>query len=89
MNLACLRDEIDAIDTEMVALICKRMDIAKAVAIYKAEQNIPILNAQREADVLSRIKKLGNSNYQGEVSQIFMHIMELSKKLQEKTQANP
>ena len=42
------RREIDAVDAEMAALFCRRMDAVRRVAAYKQARGLPVLDASRE-----------------------------------------
>ena len=48
------RDEIDNIDKQITELFEKRMDISKEIAKCKKENNIGILNAKREEEVIQK-----------------------------------
>lgn len=49
-----IRAEIDQINEQMLALFQQRMELAKQVIDYKKEKNIPILNKEREAEIIDR-----------------------------------
>lgn len=51
--LAQYRMAIDDIDNELIALIGKRMDIVKQIALYKKENHLPILQIDRWQEVLN------------------------------------
>lgn len=55
MDLKDIRDKIDNIDDELIKLFKERMDIVSEVAAYKREHGLPVLNSQRERDIVSRI----------------------------------
>ena len=42
MDLKELRQQIDEIDTKIIALYEQRMEIVKQVSIYKIANNIPV-----------------------------------------------
>lgn len=48
MELADIRAEIDRLDDELVALLCRRMDCSLQVAAYKAAHHLPVLKEERE-----------------------------------------
>lgn len=48
------RNDIDQIDREMAKLFCKRMKAVEQVAAYKQEHGLPILNSDREQEVITR-----------------------------------
>lgn len=83
MNLSECRNEIDKIDKELVELFEKRMNVAINVAEYKIENNIPIFNGAREAEVIEKnINRLNNKEYSKLTEKFFTHLMELSRSLQ-------
>ena len=85
-----LRDKIDAIDKEMLALFEKRMDVAKQVGAYKKERNLPIFVPEREKAVIkSRVNGLENPEYSELTADFFTHIMQLSRRLQATGDAAP
>lgn len=47
------RETINSIDKKMAELFCRRMEAVKEVAEYKIEHGIPVLDAKREAEVIS------------------------------------
>lgn len=57
-KLDIARQEINRIDKEMAKLFCQRMVAAKNVAEYKKERGLPILDATREEEVISRNSSL-------------------------------
>lgn len=80
-DLGEIRIEIDKIDTELIELFKKRMDCAKAVGIYKKENNIPVLNENRENEILDNVEEKGGE-YGSHARLLFSNIMELSRALQ-------
>lgn len=84
-RLEILRNEIDEIDKELVRLYEKRMETVLQVGQYKKEKNIPVLNASREKEVIEKnVKHLKNKEYEKQVEDLFLKMMEDSKKLQER-----
>ena len=59
MELKSIREEIDNIDEQIVALFKRRMDLSVKVAESKIKTGSPVLNAEREEEVLSNIERLG------------------------------
>ena len=55
MDLLELRNEIDKLDDELIPLLLKRMDISRQVAEYKVQNGIPVLNEQRELEILEDV----------------------------------
>lgn len=75
-GLTELREEIDKIDTEILNLLEKRMNIAKQVAAYKMANNIAVKDNSREDEIL---KKVGDK-----YKDIYQEIFKVSRKLQKK-----
>lgn len=83
MDLSECRKEIDKIDKELVELFERRMNVAIKVAEYKIENNIPILNEAREAEVIeNNVNRLNNKEYSKLTEKFFANLMELSRSLQ-------
>lgn len=52
-ELTDARQRIDAVDRELLALVQKRMAIAEDVAAYKQQHGLPVLDEQREQQVIA------------------------------------
>jgi len=77
------RAQIDKIDSCLVDLFEMRMNLAKRIAAYKLENDLPILNEKREAEVIEKnLSKLKNKDYEGELVEFFKTLMQLSKQVQ-------
>ena len=48
-NLQEIRQQLDAIDDQMLALFADRMRLVSQVAAYKREHGLPVFDAAREA----------------------------------------
>ncbi len=79
MNLEEIRNEIDSIDDEILALFIKRMEATKHVAEYKKENNLPILNSQRERKIISRVTKGLADNMATYTKILFTTLFDLSR----------
>ena len=84
MDLQQIREEIDAIDDELIILLEKRMDMAVKVAEYKKENNIPIYNPTREQEVLDRLAKKVGADRLEAITKIYSLLFLLSRTEQEK-----
>mgnify|MGYP006127582127 CR=1 FL=1 len=60
-KLDIFREEIDDIDDQILDLLIKRMSISIKVGKFKKENNITILNSNRENEVLERLVNKNNS----------------------------
>ncbi len=55
MNIEDWREEIDAVDSEILKLINKRARLAVEVGALKAKAGVPIYDKEREQNVLDRL----------------------------------
>ena len=55
MDLKELRDQIDIIDSDILSLFMKRMELCRGVAEYKKQNNLPVFQGGREQQVIDRI----------------------------------
>ncbi len=78
MDLNDIRKEIDVIDIELVKLLEKRMDCAKAVGEYKLKNNIPILDKERQQLILDSVEKK-SEKYGAQLRFLFEDIMCISR----------
>ena len=84
-ELENLRERIDTIDKELIALFEERMNVVNDIAEYKIKNNLPILNQNREDIVVSKVKAIvKNKDYTDSAIDFIKHIMEISKKFQQK-----
>ena len=58
-NLASLRHQIDQIDDDILAILAKRMRISTEIAQYKKENSMPVLQAGRYDEILTKRSKQG------------------------------
>lgn len=85
MELSEIRKEIDKIDEQLIELLCRRMDCSAEVADYKAAHHLPILNEERERQILNDVYSRGeeyHAGYGGAASLAFASIMDASRALQ-------
>ncbi|WMJ79801.1 chorismate mutase [Clostridium sp. MB40-C1] len=78
-----LREKIDDIDKDLTELFEKRMEIVLKVAKYKKEKNIPILNENREKEVIKKnLNYLKNEKFKEGLEKFFKDTMDISRKIQ-------
>ena len=53
MELSEIREQINTVDEQLLTLFLQRMELSEAVAAYKNEHHLPILNKQREREILA------------------------------------
>lgn len=82
-DLLKLRDEIDVIDNEIVALYEKRMKIAEGVARYKIATGKKVFDREREVSKLNTLSAKATSEFtKVGIIELFEHIMAVSRKRQ-------
>lgn len=85
MSLADERKKIDGLNQEIANLLVKRFEIADQISLIKQQNGLPILNQNREQEVLkSLVHVIGNTKYQENIENIFIKIMDETKKAEEK-----
>ena len=57
MELTELRDRINEVDEALLPLFLERMQLSEQIAEVKRGRGLPIYNAQREREILSRVSK--------------------------------
>lgn len=82
MELKDYRNQIDAIDDEIVRLFQQRMDIASEIAAYKKEHNLPILQAGREREKLADLSGKTREDLQSYLRVLYSLLFELSRTYQ-------
>ena len=76
MAIEELRNEIDAIDKELVNLFVKRMGVAAQVAEYKRETGKPILDPERESKLLQKVSYLAGEDMESQTRILYQLILE-------------
>ena len=84
IDLSHLRSSIDEIDLQLLALIERRLKITESVAEYKKENNLGIIDSNREASLLKRIRSLSSDDLADLNEDIFKAIIRASCKHQKK-----
>jgi len=87
-KLKKLREEIDAIDNELIRLLNKRMQIVKRVGDLKNNTNAPVYRPEREKEIIQRLTKIskeeGGVLGYDEIEAIFLEIFAVSRMLERK-----
>lgn len=77
------RKIIDEIDSKIIELYEQRMDVVLDVIKYKIENDIPILDSNRESQMLDRnLQKIQNDDYRKHYKTILEGFLKASKDLQ-------
>ena len=84
-KLKPLREQIDAIDRQLLALLNQRAQVAQQVGHVKAETNAPVFRPEREAQVLrSAAERNPGPLADGDVQTIFREIMSACRALEKR-----
>ena len=84
-KLKPLRDQIDAIDRQLLDLLNRRARIAQEVGHVKAETNAPVFRPEREAQVLRSVAERNPGPLlAGDVQTIFREIMSACRALEKR-----
>lgn len=82
-DLQTLRGQIDVIDREIADLFRQRMAVTHKVGEYKAAAGLPVLDRQREKQVLAAKAALVGDDLRADVTTLFETIMALSRRQQQ------
>ena len=82
MELKELRNKIDVIDDKLLKLFVERMETVEEVTKVKKEHNIPVLNTQREREILNRIANASPDKFEIYSRVLFSTMFELSRSYQ-------
>ncbi|MBO6286297.1 MAG: chorismate mutase [Bacilli bacterium] len=85
MDLKEIRTQIDAIDKQMASLFQKRMELVKEVATYKAQNNLPIEDKDREQELIKRnVSYIQNESLREYYPPVLETMMSESKRYQKR-----
>jgi len=79
-----LRKNIDEIDNEIIKLLDKRFDVAKAIGEEKKKISKQVLDQSREQAILDKVDKLSSDEHSKYIQEIYKKIMEQSREYQGK-----
>lgn len=82
MDSQDIRKKIDGIDTQIAELFFQRMELAAQIAKYKKEHDLPVMNAEREREVLSRLMELCGEELEGYIRVLYSTMFDVSRSYQ-------
>ena len=87
-ELAQCRTQIEEIDRRLIALLAERVALGRTTAALKRAAGLPILDPQREAEVIRRAVATAREHDLPveAVREVFWHVVGLSRRAQEETQ---
>lgn len=84
MDINELRNEINETDEKLVELFCKRMNISLEIAKYKKENNLPVLDKNRERKLLAKVSDASPQELEVYTRALYTTIFNLSRSYQHK-----
>lgn len=82
-DIKYLRGQIDMIDQQLVHLFQQRMEISRSVAEYKIAKGVPVLDPQREREVLeAKAAMVEEPELKADVAKLYQTIMSMSRACQ-------
>lgn len=82
-DIKYLRGQIDIIDRQMVSLFRQRMEVSKDVAAYKIANGVPVLDPERERQVLeAKAAMVADPQLKTDVAKLYETIMSMSRACQ-------
>jgi chorismate mutase/prephenate dehydratase len=83
MGLDALRERLDILDAQIVALLSERAKIIMQVADFKRHHDIPVYIPEREAALLQRLQTINPGPLPAEaVTQIYRTVLEEMRKFE-------
>lgn len=84
MELNEYRNQIDAVDEQLVQLFVERMNLSAKIADYKKEHNLPIYVPGREREKLQNVAELAGTEMDNYTRVLYSMLFELSRSYQSK-----
>ena len=83
MEIADWRKKIDAMDEQIVELISKRAEAAKAIGELKARSTLPVYEPARETEVFEHVKRINPGPLSEEqILDVYVRIIDVMRMLQ-------
>ena len=82
MNINDLRNDIDKIDKELVALIGKRMETAAKIGQYKRENNLPVYDPARERELFAKVGEMAGEELSSYTRVLYSTMTDISRSYQ-------
>ncbi len=83
MDIADWRKKIDVLDEQIVELISKRAEAAKAIGELKQQSTLPVYEPARETEVFEHVKRVNPGPLSGEqIVDVYIRIIDVMRMLQ-------
>jgi len=87
MDIQELRQRIDGIDSELLQLFRRRMDVSRDIAAYKKENSLPVYDPAREREKLAQIAEMSGEDMREYSTILYSMLFDLSKTYQNRVSA--
>ena len=85
VEIADWRDRIDALDEQIVGLISKRAEAARAIGELKRKAGAPVYEPKREQEVFDHVRGLNPGPLgDAEIQHVFERIIDVMRTLQQR-----
>ena len=83
MDIADWRKQIDELDGQIVALLSKRAEAAKAIGALKRSSDLPVYEPNREQDVFEHVRSINPGPLSDlEMIDVYERLMDVMRSLQ-------
>jgi len=83
MDIADWRKQIDEMDEQIVQLISKRAEAAKAIGELKKQSTLPVYEPARETEVFEHVKRVNPGPLSDEqIVDVYVRIIDVMRMLQ-------
>jgi chorismate mutase len=83
MSIGSWRSKIDAIDTQILALLQKRIGVVEEIGKVKAKSGLPLVDEEREREIINRLLSERVEPLSAEaVRRVFRCIIQESRRVQ-------
>ena len=87
MDIQTLRREMDAVNRQIADLFLQRMELSARIGELKNAQQLPVLDASREEEILCEMAALAEPELKESMRILFQTLFELSRSYQQKLQS--
>ena len=84
MDIQALREQINQCDVTLSNAFVKRMEIAAEIAKYKKENKLPVLDPERERDVITKVTQAVDEGMAINLKLLYSTIFDLSRTYQQR-----
>jgi len=83
-DLDALRSAIDAVDSEILSLVARRIGLVLRIADYKRSRDMPVYDPTRERAVIDRLIGVAPENLDAQlIRRIFERIIDESRRIEQ------